>query len=458
MSKIVVVGANHAGTFSINTILDNYGDQNEVVVFDQNSNISFLGCGMALWIGNQISGSDGLFYANKEVLESKGAKVYINSPVESIDFDGKTVTALVDGKEHVESYDKLILATGSQPILPPIDGAEIKEGSRTFEATLENLQFVKLFQNAQEVIDKLNDKSQDIKRVAVVGAGYIGVELAEAFQRHGKEVILIDVVDTCLAGYYDHDFTDRMAKNLEDHGIQLAFGETVKEVAGNGKVEKIITDKAEYDVDMVILAVGFRPNTAFAGEKIERFRNGAFLVNKHQETSITGVYAIGDCATIYDNATRETSYIALASNAVRTGIVAAHNACGTDLEGIGVQGSNGISIYGLNLVSTGLTLEKAIRNGFNAAVTEYTDNQKPEFMEHGNFPVTIKIVYDKDSRRILGAQMAAREDISMGIHMFSLAVQEGVTIEKLALTDIFFLPHFNKPYNYITMAALGAKD
>ena len=326
MSKIVVVGANHAGTYSINTILDNYGDQNEVVVFDQNSNISFLGCGMALWIGNQISGPDGLFYANKEGLESKGAKVYINSPVESIDFDGKTVTALVDGKEHVESYDKLILATGSQPILPPIDGAEIKEGSRTFEATLENLQFVKLFQNAQEVIDKLNDKSQDIKRVAVVGAGYIGVELAEAFQRHGKEVILIDVVDTCLAGYYDRDFTDRMAKNLEDHGIQLAFGETVKAVEGETKVERIVTDKNAYDVDMVVLAVGFRPNTALGAGKLETFRNGAYLVNKKQETSVKDVYAVGDCATVYDNALDDVNYIALASNAIRSGIVAGHNA------------------------------------------------------------------------------------------------------------------------------------
>ncbi|WP_317334123.1 H2O-forming NADH oxidase, partial [Streptococcus orisratti] len=356
----------------------------------------------------------------------------------------------------VETYDKLIFATGSQPVLPPIKGAAIKEGSLEFEATLKNLQFVKLYQNAADVIEKLKD--EDIKRVAVVGAGYIGVELAEAFQRKGKEVVLIDVADTCLAGYYDRDLTDKMSKNLEDHGIKLAFGETVKEVAGTDKVEKIITDKNEYDVDMVILAVGFRPNTAFAGEGIERFRNGAFLVNKHQETSISGVYAIGDCATIYDNATRDTNYIALASNAVRTGIVAAHNACGTELEGIGVQGSNGISIYGLNMVSTGLTLEKARRLGFDAAVTEYTDNQKPEFMEHGNFPVTIKIVYDKDSRRILGAQLASTEDISMGIHMFSLAIQEGVTIEKLALTDIFFLPHFNKPYNYITMAALGAKD
>lgn len=237
----------------------------------------------------------------------------------------------------------------------------------------------------------------------------------------------------------------------------MAFGETVKEVAGDGKVEKLITDKNEYGVDMVILAVGFRPNTALGAGKIELFRNGAFLVNKHQETSIPGIYAIGDCATIYDNATRDTNYIALASNAVRTGIVAAHNACGTALEGIGVQGSNGISIYGLHMVSTGLTLEKAKCLGFDAAVTEYTDNQKPEFIEHGNFQVTIKIVYDKESRRILGAQMASHEDISMGIHMFSLAIQEGVTIEKLALTDIFFLPHFNKPYNYITMAALGAE-
>lgn len=456
MSKIVVIGANHAGTACIKTMLTNYGDANEIVVFDQNSNISFLGCGMALWIGEQISSGDGLFYSNKEELEKLGAKVYMNSPVSTIDYETKMVTALVDGKEHVETYDKLIFATGSQPVLPPIKGAAIKEGSLEFEATLKNLQFVKLYQNAADVIEKLKD--EDIKRVAVVGAGYIGVELAEAFQRKGKEVVLIDVADTCLAGYYDRDLTDKMSKNLEDHGIKLAFGETVKEVAGTDKVEKIITDKNEYDVDMVILAVGFRPNTAFAGEGIERFRNGAFLVNKHQETSIPGVYAIGDCATIYDNATRDTNYIALASNAVRTGIVAAHNACGTELEGIGVQGSNGISIYGLNMVSTGLTLEKARRLGFDAAVTEYTDNQKPEFMEHGNFPVTIKIVYDKDSRRILGAQLASTEDISMGIHMFSLAIQEGVTIEKLALTDIFFLPHFNKPYNYITMAALGAKD
>ncbi|MGT2947836.1 H2O-forming NADH oxidase [Streptococcus devriesei] len=457
MSKIVVVGANHAGTSSVNTILDNYGSENEVVVFDQNSNISFLGCGMALWIGKQISGPQGLFYADKEMLESKGAKVYMESPVTAIDYDAKTVTALVNGKEHVENYDKLILATGSIPILPPIEGAAIKEDSREFVATLENLQFVKLYQNAEDVINKLQDKSKNLNRVAVVGAGYIGVELAEAFKRLGKEVTLIDVVDTCLAGYYDRDLSDMMRQNLEDHGIELAFGETVKAIEGEGKVERIVTDKASRDVDMVILAVGFRPNTALGNGKLETFRNGAFLVNKKQETSLPDVYAVGDCATVYDNAINDTNYIALASNALRSGIVAGHNAAGHELESLGVQGSNGISIFGLNMVSTGLTAEKAKRFGYNPEVTEFTDSQKATFIEHDNYPVTLKIVYDKDSRLILGAQMASKEDMSMGIHMFSLAIQEKVTIDRLALLDFFFLPHFNQPYNYITKAALNAK-
>lgn len=456
MSKIVVIGANHAGTACINTMLDNFGNENEIVVFDQNSNISFLGCGMALWIGKQIDGPEGLFYSDKEKLEAKGAKVYMESPVLSVDYDKKEVTAFVNGQKHVESYEKLIFATGSQPIIPPIKGIEIVEGNREFKATMENVQFVKLYQNSAEVIEKLRN-NEGIKRVAVVGAGYIGVELAEAFERLGKEVTLIDVADTCLAGYYDRELSDLMSKNLADHGIKLAYGQTVQAVEGSDKVERIVTDKETFDIDMVIMAVGFRPNTDLGAGKIELFHNGAFLVDKKQETSLSGVYAVGDCATIYDNALDDMSYIALASNAVRSGIVGAYNATGHELEGIGVQGSNGINIYDLKMVSTGLTLEKAKAAGYNAVETGFNDLQKPEFIKHDNHEVAIRIVFDKDTRVILGAQIASHEDISMGIHLFSLAIQEKVTIDKLALTDIFFLPHFNKPYNYITMAALTAE-
>lgn len=444
MEKIVVVGANHAGTAALNTILDNYKDK-EVITFDANSNISFLGCGMALWIGNQISGPSGLFYSDKEKLEAKGAKVYMETPVERIDYTAKMVYAKTkDGEVIKQPYDKLILATGSLPIAPPIKGMD-----------LENVQFVKLYQNAAEVIEKLNNP--EIKDVAVVGAGYIGVELAEAFKRNGRNVTLIDLADTCLANYYDPEFTEKMAENLAANGVKLAFGQSVKEIKGTTKVEAIVTDKEEIKADMVVLGIGFRPNNALGKEDLELFGNGAFLVDERQETSIKDVYAIGDCATVFDNSIKDRSYIALATNAVRSGIIAAHNACGTELKTEGVQGSNGISIFGFNMLSTGMTLTRAKRLGFNAEATDFEDYQKALFIEHDNYKVKLRIVYDKDTRVILGAQMCSDHDISLGIHMFSLAIQEKVTIDKLKLFDVFFLPHFNQPYNYITMAALNAK-
>ena len=444
MSKVVVVGANHAGTCAINTITG-FNEGDEVVVFDQNSNISFLGCGMALWIGGQISKPDGLFYSNKEKLESQGAKVNMNSKVERIDFDKKFVYATLENGEKVEeSYDKLILATGSLPIVPQIPGKD-----------LENVQLVKLFQNAEEVIKKL--ENPDIKTIAVVGAGYIGVELAEAFERHNKKVIVVDIAKTSLSSYYDPEFSALMDKNLSDHGIKLAFGETVKEIKGNGKVEAIVTDKNEYQCDMVILAIGFRPNTELGKDYLETMSNGAYIVDETQQTSKKDVYAIGDCATVLFNSTGEKSYIALATNAVRSGIIAAYNACGKKLETIGVQGSNAISIYDLKLVSTGLSEQKAKQLGMDVLSTSFEDLQKATFIETTNPKVNIKIVYDAKTRVILGAQMASTYDMSMGIHMLSLAIQEKVTIDKLKLLDIFFLPHFNQPYNYITMAALSAK-
>ena len=441
--NIVVIGANHAGTAAINTILDQYPDEN-VIIFDQNSNISFLGCGMALWIGHQISGPGGLFYASPDQFQQKGATVHLETSVDSIDFDEKIVHATSkDGEAISQPYDKLILATGSLPIRPNLPGME-----------LDNVQFVKLFQDAEAVVKKLSDP--DIKDVTVVGAGYIGVELAEAFVRNGRKCRLVDCAQTCLSGYYDRDFCDRMADNLSSHGLELCFGQTVTAIEGkDGKVSRVVTDQGSYDTDMVVFAIGFKPNTALGADHLELLK-GAYHVDRCQRTSDPDVYAVGDCATIYNNAKREDDYIALATNAVRSGILAAHNACGTKLESPGVQGSNGISIWGLNLFSTGLTLQKAKDCGFRAKSTEYTDWQKASFIESGNTKTTCRIVYDADTREVLGAQLISDYDVSMGLHMFSLAIEEHVTIDKLKLLDIFFLPHFNQPYNYITMAALGA--
>lgn len=446
MSKIIIIGANHAGTACINTILAEKGN-NEVVVYEANNNLSFLGCGMALWIGKQISNGDKLFYCDKETFEKNGATVHMETEISKIDFKAKKVYAKdKSGKEIIDSYDKLVLATGSLPIIPKIPGID-----------LENVQRVKIYQNAKEVIEKL--KNPEIKKVTVVGAGYIGVELAEAFVRNGREVDLIDLADTVLSSYYDEEFSQAMKENLKENGVNLHLGQSVMEIIGdeNNKVKAVKTDKGQYETDMVLMAIGFRPNTSLGKDDLELFRNGAYVVDKHQRTSVKDVYAIGDCATIFDNTIENKNYIALATNAVRSGLVAAFNILGKDVESLGVQGSNGICIFDLKMVSTGLSLKKAKKLGLDVEYTDFEDLQKPEFMEHDNPKVKIRIVYDKKTRVILGAQMASHYDMSMGIHMFSLAIYKKVTIDELKLLDIFFLPHFNKPYNYITMAALGAK-
>lgn len=442
--KVVIIGANHAGIAAANVLLDEY-EGHEVVLIEKNDNISYVGAGTALWVAREVENRNDLFYTESKDFEDKGARILMETTVDRVDYDNKVVHAVTkDGEEIEESYDKLILATGSKPIEPNVPGKD-----------LDGIHFLKLFQEGQAVDEELN--SDKIEKVAVIGAGYIGVEIAEAIQRRGKQVLLFDAMSTSLSNYYDEEFAQLMDKNLADNGIDLHFGELAEAYEGEeGRVKAIKTNKGHYDVDLVVNAIGFRPNNDLGQDHLELFANGAYLVDRHQQTSDPDVYAIGDCATVYSNALQDTAYIALASNAVRSGIVGGHNVAGTDLEHVGVQGSNGISIFGLNLVSTGYSIKACQRFGIDVDYVEHEDVQKSPYMSD-NETVKIRIVFEKGTRRIVGAQIVSRYDMSATIHMFSLAIQQKVTIDTLKLTDIFFLPHFNQPYNYITMAALKAK-
>lgn len=439
MAKIILVGSNHAGTACANTILSYPG--NELTIYEKNSDISFLGCGMALWIGRQICSGEQLFYQKADDFIQRGAKVFMNAEILKVDFENKKVSVrLEDGSEVEDWYDKIVFATGSLPNRPSIKGIDLK-----------NVQMVKLYQNAKDVIEKLEDPN--IKNVAVLGGGYIGVELAEAFERLGKNVILIDMVDYILNVYYDVEFSNILKQKMEEHGIKFALGEKVVEFEGEDKVTAVITDKGRYEADMVVCAIGFRPNNELGKDHLELYRNGAYVVDRTQKTSDPDVYAIGDCATLYDNSRDRVNYIALATNAVRSGIVAGHNLCGTHIESSGVQGSSALMIYEQKLVSTGLSLAAAKAEGIDVGYEDFEDTQKPGFMEVENPLVKIRIVYRNDNKQIIGAQLTSTYDMSAMINMFSLAIQQKVTMADLALLDIFFMPHFNQPYNYVTVAA-----
>lgn len=408
--KIIVIGTNHAGTYAVSTLADNYGDKVDISTFDSNNNISFLGCGMALWIGGVIDSPDGLFYATPEGLAEKGIEVHMEHLVESVDTENKFITVRDNHGEVAEhSFDKLIIAVGSWPIKPNIPGID-----------LENVIYAKLFQHAIHAKELM--ANDEIKRVAVVGGGYIGVELVEAFKENGKEAILINDGEV-LNRYFDPEFTSVMSKRLTDNGIEMHEGELVQEILGTDKVEAIKTNKGTYPVDAVLMSVGFSANTKFlANTGIETNERGVIVVNNKQETSIPGIYAIGDCSTTISNVTHNPEHIALATNAVRSGIIAAHNAGGLELTSSGVQGSNAIHIYGLTLTSTGLNTAGSELNGFETDSIVVTDTIRADFMPE-NYDVTIKVVWDKKTLKILGAQIMSEYDITLAIHMFSLAIK-----------------------------------
>jgi FAD-dependent pyridine nucleotide-disulphide oxidoreductase len=441
--KVVVIGCTHAGTAAIKNLRALNPDA-EVTVFERNDNISFLSCGIALYVGGVVSDPKGLFYSSPEELKSLGVNTKMKHDVKNVDIKGKklTVENLETGEVFDETFDKLIITSGSWPIIPRnIEGID-----------LENVLLCKNYNHANEIIER----SKSVKRVVVVGAGYIGVELVEAFRDNGKEVILVDAEDRILSKYFDKEFTDVAEESFREKGIVLATGEKVVKIEGvNGKVSKIITDKNEYETDMVIMCIGFVPNTALFKGQLEMLPNGAIKVDEYMRTSDKDVMAAGDCCSVFYNPLNMERYIPLATNAVRMGTLAGLNLVENKAKSLGTQGTSGIKIYENNMAATGITEALARSLDLEIETVIVTDNYRPEFMPTYE-KVTLKVVFDKYTRIVLGAQLNSKVDLTQSINTLSVCIQNHMTIDDLAFVDFFFQPHYNKPWNFINLAGLAA--
>ena len=390
--KVVVVGCTHAGTAAVKNILTNHPDA-EVTVFERNDNVSFLSCGIALYVGGVVKDPAGLFYSNPEELASLGAKVNMEHDVTNIDTDTKKVTAkdLKTNEEKIVDYDKLVVTTGSWPIIPPIKGIDS-----------ENILLCKNYNQANVIIEQ----AKDAKKVVVVGGGYIGIELVEAFAESGKEVTLIDGLSRILNKYLDEPFTSRLEKELVDRGVTLALGENVEEFVADetGTVKKVVTASKEFEADMVILCVGFRPNTELLKGKVDMLPSGAIKVNEYMQSSDPDIFSAGDSTVVHYNPTGQDQYIPLATNAVRQGMLVGQNLVEQKMKYRGTQGTSGLYLFGWTIGSTGLTKESAALNGIDANVTVIEDNYRPEFMPTTE-KVLMEIVSEKGTNKILGAQL-----------------------------------------------------
>lgn len=254
-----------------------------------------------------------------------------------------------------------------------------------------------MFQHAKQIKAIIDNSA--IKNV-VVGAGYIGIELVEAFSRNNKKVTLIDIEDRIMPRYYDEEFTTPVQQSMEKAGVIIRTGEAVKEfIKENGIVTKVITDKNEYAVDMVLWAVGFNTETKILKDVVELGTRGAIKTNSYFQTSDPDIYAIGDCVAVHNNATKENANIALATTAVRTGLVTAFNIVRDNLlTSPGFQAVNAISVFGWKMAGVGVSETVAKMSQMDVETVFFEDNDRPEFLE----------------------------------------------------------PHFNKPYNFVTLAGLKA--
>ncbi len=443
--KVVVIGCTHAGTSAVKTILRE-NPNTEVTVFERNDNISFLSCGIALYVGGVVKDAAGLFYSNPNELEQMGATIKMKHNVKSIDTERKLVIAEnLDTKEEISvSYDKLVNTTGSWPIIPPIPGIDSK-----------NILLCKNFEQANHIISL----SKDVKKVVIVGGGYIGIELVEAFRSSGKEVTLIDGLDRILNKYLDKEFTDILEKDLKERGIRLALNQAVTSFKSdeNNMVTAVVTTDDEYPADMVILCVGFRPNNELLKGKVDMLQNGAIIVDDYMRTSNTDIFAAGDSCAVHYNPNGSQAYIPLATNAVRMGMLVGKNIIEPKVKYRGTQSTSGLHLFGYNIGSTGVTVSGADTMGLKVRSVIVTDNYRPEFMPTTE-EVLMQLVYEVGTNRIVGGQVMSKYDITQSANTLSLAIQNKMTIEDLAYVDFFFQPHFDRPWNYLNLLAHEAVE
>ncbi|UTR07156.1 FAD-dependent oxidoreductase [Alkalihalobacillus sp. LMS6] len=441
--KIIVIGCTHAGTQTVKNLLRLHPEA-AITVYERNDNVSFLSCGIALHVGGVVDDAQKLFYSSPQELEALGAKMRVSHNVHSINRQEKTLVVenLETGEQFIDSYDKLVYTTGSTPIVPPISGVGLK-----------NIQLCKNYAQAQEIIEKATHAN----KIAVVGAGYIGVELVEAFEAYGKDVTFIEGADRVLNKYLDREFTDEVEQTLTAQGIRLALNEKVEAFAGNeaGEVTAIQTSKTTHDVDLVILCVGFRPQTELLKGELDTLENGALLVNEYMQTSDPSIFAAGDNCSVFHNSAQHHAYIPLATNATKMGTLVAYNIVKPTIKYRGTQGTSGLKLYDLNMASTGLTEEGAAMYGLDVRSTTLVDHERPTFMPTAT-EVKLKLVYDQDTMRLIGAQVLSKIDQTQLMNTLSVCIQQRMTVEDLAFSDFFFQPHYNKPVNILNTIALKA--
>lgn len=440
--KTVIVGG-VAGGASAAARLRRLDESAEIVMLERGEYVSFANCGLPYYIGGTISDRSKLTLQTPQSFKQRfDIDVRVNSEVVSIDPTTRTVTVknTVSGETYIENYDNLILSPGAEPIVPNIEGID---GDNVF--TLRNIPDA---DKIKEYIKKAEPRS-----AAVIGGGYIGVEMAENLAEAGLKVSVIELADHLIAPL-DADMAADVHRYLTAHGIRLYLNNAAKAITA----DKVVLQNGTVDADIVVSAVGVRPDTALAQScGIALDRRGSIITDRNMKTSIDNIYAVGDAAAVSSFITSAPAFIPLAGPANKQGRIAADNIAGIPSEYDGTQGSAVLKLFDMTVATTGLNESGARAAGIDYDKTYIYSPSHATYYPDAGF-MSVKALWDKATHKILGAQIVGFDGVDKRMDVIAAAIRLGAKITDLTALELCYAPPYGSAKDPVNMLGYVAEN
>ena len=443
--KVVIIGGVAAGPKVASRIVRLIQDA-EITIVEKGEFLSYAGCGLPYYISGVVKTQKELMTTPVGTVRDtaffqkvKNVKILNHTEATEVDSKNRIVTIKkADGSIDSLSYDKLVFATGATPVSPPISGIG-----------LNNIFSLKGIEDAEAIKAKLaNQKALD---AVIVGGGLIGVEVAEAFTQMGCRVSIVEALPQILS-ILDEDMIVPVQKHFESKGVKILTNTKVIEFKGLDKVEKVITDKGELPADIVIMAIGVKPNISLAQRAgIKLGKTGAIAVNKQMLTSDPNIYAAGDCAEKKHLITEHPCYVPLGSTANKEGRVAANSICDIDDSFNGILGSAICKVFDFTVARTGLSEKEARSAGYNVVTALAPAPDKPHFMPTAKL-LLLKLIADRKTGRILGAQGTGGGDVDKRVNIIATGLTMGMKLDQLSNLDLCYAPPYSPAVDNIITA------
>ncbi len=442
--KVVIIGGIAAGMSAASKIKRELPEA-KVTVYERGAFLSYGACGLPYYVGDFNSDPGKLIARTKQQFDDMGIESFLGHQVTAVDALNKTVTVkrLSDGAELKDTYDRLMIACGCNAVAPQVEG--IDNPGVFFLHTMEDGLFFK------EIV-----KSNAVEKLAVVGGGYVGVEMCEAFLALGKKVILIEGSDRILNSF-EPEFSKLTAEELEAKGVEIHTGEPLTKIEETGNCRRLHTSKGSYDVDIILMSVGIRPATDFLkGTGLKFANNGAIFVDRQMRSSLPGIYAAGDCAVCYNKVTGEDFFLPLGTVANKCGRIAGANITGASEEFCGALGSAAIKVCDIEMGRTGMSEKDARRIGIDYKTKMVATYDHPGYYP-GQSLLMIKLIYDAKTRKLLGANVGGKSGAVLRCDIFAIAIHNGMTTDELGMVDLAYAPPFATVWDAVHIAANAAK-